>query len=591
MRPRTWPAAPSRAPAAAAGLAAALGACLWMVAAAAERPSVLSPPSLRAHAPLPWLLGPLHGAAAAPDDRRRTRCAPTSTSRSSCSSPRWLLAWACRAGAAGARVVAAAVAAAQVVFVLGPPQPLTDVFNYVVYGRMAAHGLNPYAHAAGRRGRTTSPTRSRTGTTCPAPTARCSRCSPSRSALLPLPVASGPGRRSSALCALATARAGRGGWPRRLGRSPQRAIVFAGLCPVTLAVGIGGFHNDLPAVLCVVAAAARACCAARDDERRRAGAGTPPPARSPSLAAGLKPPFAIVVPLVVLGAHRRRPRRSPARPRPAPRSSGSSRCSPSAARCPSLGAQGALVTPLSVPEPARAGAPATGAPTPPSAPRAATRSSSLVAVAAAAVVAGAGAGRCRAIGALLLAQRPDAVVGDALVPRVGAAVRRRRRGRACWRPLAVVVCLWLGVGGCPQLPELHPRARLLPDAHGDRAWPTTLRAAAGPMSAEAHAPGRASAPVGVLNTLLTLAAFAALTRLGLPGAAASALGLRGRAPSTATCSTRRWTFRGAAGGPSTAGALRRRAGARRRAERRGRRAVRATSRCAHLAAEVVVIRA
>ena len=36
---------------AAASLAAALGACLWMVAAAAERPSVLSPPSLRTHDP------------------------------------------------------------------------------------------------------------------------------------------------------------------------------------------------------------------------------------------------------------------------------------------------------------------------------------------------------------------------------------------------------------------------------------------------------------------------------------------------------------------------------------------------------------
>src|SRR5919201_705385 len=44
----------------AAGLAAALGASAWLVLAAAERPSVLSPPTLRgAHR---WLLGPLSGA-------------------------------------------------------------------------------------------------------------------------------------------------------------------------------------------------------------------------------------------------------------------------------------------------------------------------------------------------------------------------------------------------------------------------------------------------------------------------------------------------------------------------------------------------
>src|SRR5436305_1393834 len=49
-------------------------------------------------------------------------------------------------GASAWLVLAAAVGLAQVVFLLGPPQPLTDFFNYIVYGRMAAHGLNPYTH-------------------------------------------------------------------------------------------------------------------------------------------------------------------------------------------------------------------------------------------------------------------------------------------------------------------------------------------------------------------------------------------------------------------------------------------------------------
>ena len=41
-------------------LLAALAASAWLVLAAAERPSVLSPPTLRA--PHRWLLGPLSGA-------------------------------------------------------------------------------------------------------------------------------------------------------------------------------------------------------------------------------------------------------------------------------------------------------------------------------------------------------------------------------------------------------------------------------------------------------------------------------------------------------------------------------------------------
>src|SRR5690242_17926714 len=49
------------APIAATGsLLAALGASTWMVLAAAQRPSVLSPPTIRA--PHRWLLGPLSGA-------------------------------------------------------------------------------------------------------------------------------------------------------------------------------------------------------------------------------------------------------------------------------------------------------------------------------------------------------------------------------------------------------------------------------------------------------------------------------------------------------------------------------------------------
>src|SRR4051794_15625876 len=128
--------------AAAGALATALGVSLWLVAAAAERPSVLSPPSLRA--PHRWLLGPLSGLlpylAHAP-----ARLEADLTIALVVLFAAWLVAWAC-APALDVRAVAAAVGLTQVVWALGPPQPITDVFNYLGYGRMAVHGLNPYTH-------------------------------------------------------------------------------------------------------------------------------------------------------------------------------------------------------------------------------------------------------------------------------------------------------------------------------------------------------------------------------------------------------------------------------------------------------------
>src|SRR5947209_7026806 len=53
------PARLAAAAAATTALVTASGATLWLVLAAAERPSVLSPPTIRA--PHLWLLGPLSG--------------------------------------------------------------------------------------------------------------------------------------------------------------------------------------------------------------------------------------------------------------------------------------------------------------------------------------------------------------------------------------------------------------------------------------------------------------------------------------------------------------------------------------------------
>ncbi len=56
--------------------------------------------------------------------------------------------------------------------------------------------------------------------------------------------------------------------------------------------------------------------------------------------------------------------------------------------------------------------------------------------------------------------------------------------------------------------------------------------------------------VGVVNTLLTLAVFAVLTRLGCAAPVASALAF-GTGAVNGYMLNGRWTFRGAAGGPST----------------------------------------
>ena len=84
---------------------------------------------------------PAAGAARQPADARR----PTSRARSrSSASPGW---WPCCARRGCPRaIVWSAVVATHVTLLLGPPLSLTDVFNYLHYGRMpATYGVNPYA--------------------------------------------------------------------------------------------------------------------------------------------------------------------------------------------------------------------------------------------------------------------------------------------------------------------------------------------------------------------------------------------------------------------------------------------------------------
>jgi hypothetical protein len=271
----------------------------WLALAAAAGPSQLSPPTRRPGGDVGWLLGPLHGILAWPvgsvDELHRRLLVATGVATAG-----WLVAWI---GASGltVRAVLGVSAAAQALLLLGPPQPLTDVFNYVLYGRMQGlYGLNPYrvtpSHVLGD------------------PLYGLANWHGLRSPYGPLftwafaglahvPPAVGlwswkavVGVTSVATVALTASIA------RRLGRDPARAAALLGLSPVLLLAEVGGEHQDAPAILCVVAAA---WCVVR-------ARGLPSPARLEAAAgalvvaaAAIKPSLAVVAPLVVLGARSR----------------------------------------------------------------------------------------------------------------------------------------------------------------------------------------------------------------------------------------------------------------------------------------------
>ena len=436
-----------------AGLGLALGASIWLVAAAAHGPSVLSPPTRRG-LPQSWLYGPLHGL----------------LPHLSGSIPRleadldiallvlclgWLIAWAA-APALATRGVAAVVAAAQGVFVLGPPQPITDMFNYVVYARMAVRGLNPYTHV---------PAVDPTGTAytlsnwhhLPSPYGPLFTLASEPLAALPLPIAFWVWKvvvLMSMLAILALV------WwlAVRFGRSPQRALVFAGLCPVTLAIGVGGFHNDFPPVLAVLAAAA--CLVRARDAGARGARWEGAAGALVVIAAGLKPPFALAVPLIVLGAHRR------------PAALLGAAVAGAAVGLvvlvafdgilPAVGTQSALVTPLSIPNLAGLAAGHGGAD---AVVRQVARDALIVVtVVSWALVAWRRQWAIPALGVVLLCSvfalswTMPWYLAWALP---FAAVARPR----VLTPLAVTTCVWLGVAGAPVMPHLIHSLGYFPTRH------------------------------------------------------------------------------------------------------------------------------
>lgn len=219
-----------------------------VVLATAERPSMLS--STHRGAFSAWLAGPLRGML-------------PSLSRNDAALHRefrvvllimlavWLIV------VAGGRAVRpgfviGAVVALHAIFLLSPPFRLTDIFNYLGYARLdAVHHLNPYVALplAGRGDRVYAYSnwhrlRSPYGplfTLLLLPTAKLS-----------LPVAYWTYKALATAASLGLLAAVWGA-ARRLGRAPQACVAFVGLNPVVLVYALGGKHNDLLMMACLMA--------------------------------------------------------------------------------------------------------------------------------------------------------------------------------------------------------------------------------------------------------------------------------------------------------------------------------------------------
>ena len=144
-----------------------------------------------------------------------------------------------------ARWAIGAVLAVHAFFFLAPPLALTDVFNYVNYGRMeVVHHLNPYttipilephsdpSYYLSQLAPAAEPVR-------PAVHAADVRAGPARRGRLVLGDQGDPRAPSASATILLVWKCA-----RLLGRDPVAAIVLVGLNPIVLVWGLGGDHND-----------------------------------------------------------------------------------------------------------------------------------------------------------------------------------------------------------------------------------------------------------------------------------------------------------------------------------------------------------
>ncbi len=222
---------------------------LMLVVMAADRPSGLSPTTHANFFP-GWMAGPLGGLwPGMPSDGNTVRYMFTAGIAVMYVSYLLLLRHVSRVPA---RWVIATILGTHAIFALAPPMALTDIFNYINYGRMeVVHHLNPY-------------------TTIPIvephndPSFVLSNWHELLSpygplftmltfAVVPLGVAASFWALKGILVAASLAMIFLV-WrcARLLGRDPVTAVALVGLNPIVLVWGLGGDHNDFLMLLCIV---------------------------------------------------------------------------------------------------------------------------------------------------------------------------------------------------------------------------------------------------------------------------------------------------------------------------------------------------
>jgi hypothetical protein len=257
---------------------------LLVVIVAANRPSLLSPTTHANFFPR-WMAGPLGGLwPGLPAGSTALRYIFTGTVAAMYLAYVVALAYA---GRLPARWVIGAILAVHAVFLLAPPLALTDVFNYINYGRMeVVHHLNPY---------TTIPISEPHGDPSFALSNWHQLLSPYGPlftlftfSVVPLGVA-GSFWALKGVLALASLATLLLVWrcARLLGRDPVTAIVLVGLNPIVLVWGLGGDHNDFLTMFFIVLGF-YLLVRARAGQQQRAGtaSGPGPGAESPPVAAG-----------------------------------------------------------------------------------------------------------------------------------------------------------------------------------------------------------------------------------------------------------------------------------------------------------------
>jgi hypothetical protein len=234
-----------------AAIASIVVLSLFLVLMAADRPSLLTPTTHTGFFPR-WMAGPLGGLMPWFTNDGKTLKA-LFTAAVVVMYVGYVVAVK-HAPRLPARWIVGAILAVHAIFLLSPPLALTDVFNYINYGRMeVVHNLNPYA---------TLPVLEPHNDPSYILSNWHELLSPYGPlftlvtfAVVPLGVA-GSFWALKGILMLASLATILMVWKcaRMLGRDPRPAIVLAGLNPVVLVWGLGGDHNDFLMVVFIVLA-------------------------------------------------------------------------------------------------------------------------------------------------------------------------------------------------------------------------------------------------------------------------------------------------------------------------------------------------